>query len=91
MKIKTLINSIEDQNDNLDKLKRDINKKLKKNKDQDQKLNILKQDISNGNYKPLYSIKFSTLEMHEKLKTTKKLMENDNTRMNKALEVQFSA
>lgn len=50
MKIKTLMNSIEDQNDNIDKLKRDINKKLEKNKDQDQKLNILKQEISNGKY-----------------------------------------
>ena len=27
--------------------------------------------------------------MHEKLKTTKKLMENDNTRMSKSLEVFF--
>lgn len=86
LSLKTMMNSMDDHNDNLEKLKKDLLKKLDRSKEYDQKFSTLKQEITNGILSPSLLI----LELHDKIKSVQKSLEQENKQTVKSFEVSKS-
>lgn len=86
LSLKTMMNSMDDHNDNLEKLKKDLLKKLDRSKEYDQKFSTLKQEITNGILSPSLFI----LELHDKIKSVQKSLEQENKQTVKSFEVSKS-